>query len=169
MSTHSHLRSNGPWLEPLVATDTAACDFLLSLQNENSRSCCRRVRGLKSRTTENLFDEFAAALQFPYYFGENWNAFDECVTDLEWLPADGYVLLVSDSMHLLEAESAEEQANFYRLLERAGREWATPAKDPTPRSGKTFHVFLQVAPADVKSLEAKLKAAKVASCPPHKL
>jgi hypothetical protein len=29
--------------------------------------------------------EFAASFQFPYYFGENWPAFDECINDLSWL------------------------------------------------------------------------------------
>jgi len=34
----------------------------------------RLVRGHKSRAVDGLFDEFAAALQFPYYFGANWAA-----------------------------------------------------------------------------------------------
>ena len=48
----------------------------------------RTVRGRKIRTVGRLFDEMAAALQFPYYFGENWPAFDECLADIDWL-ADG--------------------------------------------------------------------------------
>lgn len=43
----------------------------------------RVVRGRKMRTSESLFDEFAAAPQFPIYFGENWNAFDECISEPE--------------------------------------------------------------------------------------
>ena len=48
----------------------------------------RTVRGRKMRTVGRLFDEMAAALQFPHYFGENWPAFDECLADIDWL-ADG--------------------------------------------------------------------------------
>ncbi|QIS02446.1 hypothetical protein F5X71_09020 [Nocardia brasiliensis] len=45
------------------------------------------VRGQRMRTTTELFAEFAAAFQFPWYFGQNWAAFDECMTDLDdWLP-----------------------------------------------------------------------------------
>ncbi|MFD7158495.1 barstar family protein [Kribbella sp. NPDC059898] len=28
-----------------------------------------------------LFDEFAATLQFPYCFGENWDGLGDCVSD----------------------------------------------------------------------------------------
>ena len=47
----------------------------------------RVVRGRKMRNLPGLFDEFSAALQFPLYFGENEDAFDECIADLENLPA----------------------------------------------------------------------------------
>lgn len=35
----------------------------------------------------------AVAMSFPDYYGENWNALDECIQDLSWVPAAGYVLL----------------------------------------------------------------------------
>jgi len=44
-----------------------------------------RLRGSKMKDYQGLYNEFGAALQFPYYFGENWNAFDECIKDLSWL------------------------------------------------------------------------------------
>jgi hypothetical protein len=39
--------------------------------------------------------EAARTLRFPDYFGHNWNAFEECIRDLEWLPARGYVLVLA--------------------------------------------------------------------------
>ncbi|WP_199922364.1 barstar family protein [Microterricola viridarii] len=56
----------------------------------------RVVRGRKMRTLRPLFDEFAAALQFPLYFGENRDAFYERLSDLvgaraiEWNRITGY-------------------------------------------------------------------------------
>ena len=35
------------------------------------------------RSVAAVFDEFAAAFQFPYYFGRNKDAFDECMRDLD--------------------------------------------------------------------------------------
>jgi hypothetical protein len=119
------------------------------------------VRGKKMRTTPALYDEFAAALQFPYYFGENGAAFDECLTDLEWLPADAYTILVSDSAHLLEAEPSEHLTLWLRALDRAGQYWAKPVEGEFARAARPFHVLLQCTPAQERSLYEKLKAAKV--------
>lgn len=47
------------------------------------------VRGRKMRTLETLYDEMAAALQFPQYFGENWPAFNECLSEMDWLSPRG--------------------------------------------------------------------------------
>jgi len=52
------------------------------------RGVVRLVRGAKMRTTARLFDEISAAFQFPCYFGENWDALDECLNDIDWLPGD---------------------------------------------------------------------------------
>ena len=36
-------------------------------------------------TSHNVFAFYSKALSFPDYFGWNWDAFDECITDLSWL------------------------------------------------------------------------------------
>jgi RNAse (barnase) inhibitor barstar len=156
------LRPEGPWLHPFVATTSDACDRVWALQKAGeTRVACRTIRGQKARTTQALFDEFAAALQFPYYFGENWDAFDECLTDLEWLPADGYVLLIQNSTHLLETETSDRRSTFFQVLERDGREWGTPAAGQFPRPAKSFHVLLQCTSEEERSLHKKLEGAKV--------
>src|SRR5690349_7388606 len=58
------------------------------------------VNGANARTVDELFDEFAEKLEFPDYFGRNWAAFDECIADLEWLPADGYLLIIRNAPKL---------------------------------------------------------------------
>jgi RNAse (barnase) inhibitor barstar len=45
---------------------------------------------------DGFYSELAAALQFPDYFGENPAAVAECLTDLSWMPADAYLLVVVD-------------------------------------------------------------------------
>jgi hypothetical protein len=39
----------------------------------------------------------ASVLNFPEYFGVNWDALDECLSDMEWAPARGYRLILSGS------------------------------------------------------------------------
>ncbi|WP_216898596.1 barstar family protein [Nocardia alni] len=96
----------------------------------------RELRGSKMRTVAGVFDEFAAAFQFPYYFGENKDAFDECLRDLDEFvgPALGYVALVRDSSELLADQPGE-------------REWFTSAIDDCARNwsarGVLFRVIMQ--------------------------
>jgi hypothetical protein len=71
----------------------------------------RAARGWKMRTVAALFDEVAAALQFPPYFGENWSAFDECLADLALPPrrrTHGLVLAVLDAEQVLQDENVAE-------------------------------------------------------------
>ena len=41
-----------------------------------------------------LLRQFATVLAFPEWFGGNWDALGDCLTDLSWRDAGGYVLLV---------------------------------------------------------------------------
>lgn len=52
-----------------------------------------RLEGSRIRTATDLFDSCAETLQFPAYFGFNWDAFADCLADLSWLPERGRVLL----------------------------------------------------------------------------
>jgi RNAse (barnase) inhibitor barstar len=44
-----------------------------------------RIDGALCEAKANLFDVFAKELSFPPYFGRNWDAFDECLFDMEWI------------------------------------------------------------------------------------
>jgi hypothetical protein len=41
-----------------------------------------------------LLSNMASALGFPDWFGHNWDALEDCLTDLSWRDAPGYVLLI---------------------------------------------------------------------------
>lgn len=85
----------------------------------------RVVRGKKCATTQALFDECAAAWQFPYYFGENWNALDECLADLSWLPGAAYIALITHAGRVLDQQSARRRM-FWELLQRAAAAHSRP-------------------------------------------
>ena len=42
---------------------------------------------------DGLLEGIASALGFPGWFGGNWDALEDCLTDLSWRPAQGYVLV----------------------------------------------------------------------------
>lgn len=122
----------------------------------------RVVRGRKMRTYQALFDEFAAALQFPWYFGENGSAFDECVTDLAWLPArSGYVIMVADPGAVLADTQEDALEWLVGSLRRASKEWASPIDqgEPWDRPPVPFHVVLHVDEEDASKVKAAWSAA----------
>jgi RNAse (barnase) inhibitor barstar len=64
-------------------------------------------------TRDEVLARFAAALRFPDWFGGNWDALADCLGDLSWWPADGYLLLLDHA----GAWRAAEPADFATLLE----------------------------------------------------
>ena len=54
------------------------------------------IRGRRCETEDAFFREISASFQFPWYFGENWAALDECICDLEWLNFKRIFVVVDD-------------------------------------------------------------------------
>jgi RNAse (barnase) inhibitor barstar len=153
------LRSREPWLHVLLAGESDVCDALWALERSSEgRAVCRVVRGHKATTEPAFFDECAAAWQFPCYFGENWDAFEECLTDLEWLPAEAYVFCVTQGVRLLDKEPSDQQHRLLLVLQRIAKEWgqSTPS-----RPAKAFHALLQCTAEEKPSLDRRLQAAAV--------
>jgi hypothetical protein len=111
----------------------------------------RVVRGRKMRTLHGLFDEFAAALQFPLYFGENEDAFDECIAELETLPAgEGYVVTITEPDEVLTDANSLALPWLARSLASAAEAWSLPVDlgEWWDRPAIPFHVVL-AGPQDV--------------------
>lgn len=102
----------------------------------------RVLRGKKMTTDRELFDEVAAACQFPDYFGENWNALRECLSDLEWMPAERYVLVVTSADSILAA-APDLLQHFVIAANDVAQEWARPRKRAPAPEPRPFHVILR--------------------------
>jgi RNAse (barnase) inhibitor barstar len=55
------------------------------------------------RDKDELLRRLAASLQLPATFGHNWDALADCLRDLGWMPAWGYVLLFEHADELRQA------------------------------------------------------------------
>ncbi|MFE7585612.1 barstar family protein [Streptomyces gardneri] len=71
----------------------------------------------------STFQEFREALKFPEYFGWNWNAFYDCLRDLQWLSSDHHVLIIESVEHAL-SEDEIARKELLASLWRAGRRWS---------------------------------------------
>ncbi len=74
-------------------------------------------------TKTELLQRCAEVMQFPDYFGANWDALEDCLTDLEWLPASGYVL-VYDQPEVLAKAAPADWSMFVEILACAVDAWA---------------------------------------------
>jgi hypothetical protein len=48
---------------------------------------------VKFEDKQELLRGIAAAMDFPRWFGENWDALEDCLSDLSWRKAKGHVLV----------------------------------------------------------------------------
>lgn len=163
MDLHERARrltvGEGPFLHLLASGASDAFDLAWALSVEAShRTVARVVRGPKCRAAEGLFDEFAAAWQFPPYFGGNWDAFEECLADLEWLRASAYVLVVADATQLLDDEPPDRFRLFVEVVADIARERSEDEGEPG-RPPASFHVVFHAEPDDEAALRERLTGA----------
>jgi RNAse (barnase) inhibitor barstar len=128
----------------IVAAGSRSCIAIVDQVREYvpKATCVRVLDGRAMRTFESAFEEFASRLNFPGYFGRNMNALRDCLTDLAWLPADGYVFVVCNAEGILRDEPPADRDAILRVLERVANEWAGPAGDPRfpVDAPRPFHV-----------------------------
>lgn len=82
----------------------------------------------------SFLDQCGRVMGFPAYCGRNWDAFEECVTDLAWAPARGY-LLVYDSPHPFAAASPADWETALAILAETVNDWR--------QRDKPFYVLLR--------------------------
>ncbi len=75
------------------------------------------------REKEDFLTRVAAALEFPAWFGGNWDAYFDCLADLGWRPARGYVLVFENTGAIREA-APEAFDTSVAILGDAARAWA---------------------------------------------
>jgi len=153
------LSADPPWVHMIYCPEREVDNFSLSVPS-SSGVVVRIIRGKRCNTIKGFFQEWAAALQFPYYFGENWGAFDECINDLEWLPAKSYVIFVTHIDCVLP-DSKEDFRIFTEILKDSASEWRNSV-EVTAQSGRIitpFHIIFHSEPENENNARNRLKEA----------
>lgn len=73
-------------------------------------------------TREAILDAVAAGLAFPEWFGRNWDALEDCLTDLSWRDAAGYVVVLGG------VEPSDDAGVLIDVLSAAATFWAARGK-----------------------------------------
>jgi len=73
---------------------------------------------------EELLRRFAKALEFPQWFGGNWDALEDCLSDLSWQRADGWVILLRE----FDGVQGDDLGVLVDVLASAAEFWAGRGK-----------------------------------------
>jgi RNAse (barnase) inhibitor barstar len=92
------------------------------------------LRGTQLRSNREFLEHAAAVFSFPIYFGKNWDAFADCLTDMSWIDQDGFLVVVVEPRQL-----ADDSANYFKIVLEIFRE----AADFWQKEEKTFLVIVQ--------------------------
>ncbi|WP_458119810.1 barstar family protein [Paenibacillus sp. Z6-24] len=105
------------------------------INNQNVRVTF--LDGENCRTIDGVFEEFNEKFSFPSYFGWNWNALEECLSDLDWLNAQGHLVCMGNAEQLLYLSDNDLSAILDILKITAlewsnGRQYCVPEQPPMP-------------------------------------
>lgn len=81
-----------------------------------------RIDLSQARSAEALHRIFAKALHFPEWYGNNWDALADALSDMSWNEADGY-LLILQRLEVLEKNSPDAHEVLMQILADAVAAW----------------------------------------------
>lgn len=142
----------------LVVEDVSASVRLTSVLPPSGALVVARLDGSKMSGVDEVFGQFSDTLGFPAYFGWNWNALLDCLSDLSWRPADAYLIVVNRAEEMLFGRR-EERSALFSVLSKAAREWANPLGKPGGQ-GVVFKVLLLVGDNSVELIRQEVHACR---------
>ncbi len=74
------------------------------------------IEGSSCRTKLTMFETFSEAFQFPDYFAQNWDSFDEIMCDLSWIEEDEITLLITQFNEFLRDAEEEDKDIFFNII-----------------------------------------------------
>ncbi len=141
------LQPEGPWVFKSEGEINHIIEYTNTILKMKDGACLFVMNGEKMKSLNGFYNELTKVLKFPDYFGRNFNALDECMSDLEWLDFSACVLVVTDVQLVFEEESSDLIDGLIEIFENAGEEWSEPVQqsEEWDRSAIPFHVILHSA------------------------
>jgi hypothetical protein len=92
--------------------------------------------GGRLRRKGDLLRALDNGLDFPNYFGWNWDALEECLCDLSWLDATGGVVLIHEQIPLADEK---QRAIYLDILRDAQAKQTIPLRVVFPHTAAKTH------------------------------
>lgn len=93
------------------------------LQGARAAGCLvLRVDLAKAGTKDEMLTDVGIALRFPEWFGHNWDALTDCLLDMGWLPATGYVIIL-DHCDGIHGRAEADFVTLTRIFQDAAETW----------------------------------------------
>ena len=89
-----------------------------------------------AKSKKDLLDQAARALQFPSWFGGNWDALNDSLTDLDWLGVKAGYVLVFENIEQFAHSHPQEMHDAMEVLRAASGYWQA--------EGRPFWAFFSV-------------------------
>ena len=147
----------GRWANLLVCTEGRLVEVFSQFASD-PQYVARLIRGDRCRTKSCLFREWASVLGFPDYFGHNWDAFEECLGDLSWLPPRRRTIFIGSTQELL-AETPQEASTFLDILEQVA---GVSCESHGLEDNWPLYIIFQCTPDNRSAAEAALEGVKPA-------
>lgn len=81
------------------------------------------IDGEQIDTLDKFYDSISSQLKFPDIFGNNFDAFDEMINNLDWLEEDSICLIFRNYDDFLSEENDEAREILLTILDDASSEW----------------------------------------------
>jgi len=95
----------------------------------------------------DLFSAYGKGMLAPNdYFGKNWDAFSDCLTDLQWIEME-YIHIVH---HDLPKLSSKDASTYLDVIREASLIWSKRTKENSGYPGYVHHVLKLYFPSYLK-------------------
>lgn len=95
----------------------------ISDKHSTEKTLVAIIDGENIDTLEKFYDSISSQLKFPKDFGNNFDAFDEMINDLDWLEQDHIYLIFRNYDDFLSEENDEGREILLTILDDAASEW----------------------------------------------
>jgi len=95
---------------------------IIEIFGSAAKICQMVIDGAIIKDPKDIIAAFASQFTFPAYFGGNWDALEECLTDLSWLQSDRFLVVIREPLALYEKLPSDFQI-LIEILGNTCRYW----------------------------------------------